>query len=233
MKKTWRVMVVTLLIGCCAQRMAGAANVGDQIFPKDLKGKARSGVVYDNVRREVDVTSGAGTLDKVEYDAVYLRVNTDVGEVASLDFDLGGADPSGGDFTYYVGLGLRLLAYDSDQMRLTMMAQIHYTPLETKEAGVKYDYDLIEGEAGLFIAGKRKIEKQLTLMPYVGPVFSIVRLDGDAGGGATKSGFDAEENTKIGVAAGASVLLSEQHSMQAEVRYFDDFNFSLGIAIAF
>ncbi len=232
MKKTILTLAV-VFIACAVCGTVWAANAGDQILPLDLKGKSRYAVVYDNVSREVDVTSGPAQLSKVDYDALYLRIHTDVGEIASLDFDVGGLNPSGGDLTYYVGAGLRLMAYDSDAARLTMMAQIHYAPIDVEKDGRSHDYDMLEIEAGAFLSRRIVVDKQLTLTPYVGPLVSVVRLDGDTNVGGGSQDFDAEEDTQIGAAAGVTAHLRDQHSMQLEVRYFDELSFSVGVAIAF
>lgn len=217
------------LIGLLVASAAWAANMGDQLFPFDLKDKARSGVVYENVARDIEVTSDSAKLKKVEYDALYLRINTDIGDSAYLDFDVGGADVSGGDTTYYVGAGLRLLAFDSQHARATATVQLHYLPMEFKRHGVSYDADFVEVEGGMFLGLKSQIAGQMQVIPYVGPVVSVVRLDGDAAG----ADFDAEEENLLGVAAGVSLHLREQHGVQAELRYFGSLSFSLGVSVAF
>lgn len=230
--------IILSVCGCAVLAVAivstvHAANVGDQILPLDLKGKSRYAVVYDNVSRDVDVTSGPARLSKIEYDALYLRVHTDIGEAASLDLDVGGLNPSGGDITYYVGGGFRLLAYDSTASRLSLMAQIHYAPVDTEADGADVSYDMVEIEGGAFLSRKISVDQQLTIMPYAGPVVSVVKLDGDTKQSGANTDFDAEEDTLIGLAAGLTAHLRDQHSMQFEVRYFDGLSFSVGVAIAF
>lgn len=233
MSKTTRKLLWIVATILAVAGTVKAANIGDQILPLDLKGKARYAVVYDNVSRNVDVTSGPASISKIDYDALYLRIHTDVGEVASLDLDLGGLNPSGGDLTYYVGGGLRLLAYDSEAARLTMMAQIHYAPIEVERDSQNFDYDMVEVEGGAFLSRKFNVDKQLNFIPYIGPIVSVVKLDGDTNPGGGSREFDAEEDTLIGVAAGITAHLRDQHSMQLEMRYFDEFSFSVGVAIAF
>lgn len=227
-KFLWIVAAILAVVGTVR-----AANIGDQILPLDLKGKVRYAVVYDNVSRDVDVTSGPASISQIDYDALYLRIHTDIGEVASLDLDLGGLNPSGGDLTYYVGAGLRLLAYNSEAARLTMMAQIHYAPIDVERNNENLDYDFVEVETGAYLSRKFNVEKQLVFMPYIGPVVSVVKLDGDTNLGGGSRDFDAEEDTLIGVAAGITAHLRDQHSMQLEMRYFDAFSFSVGVAVAF
>jgi hypothetical protein len=231
-RMTCAVLFVLALV-MLASTAALAANVGDQILPLDLKGKSRYAVVYDNADRNVDITSGPAALSKVDYDALYLRIHTDVGEIASLDLDAGGLNPSGGDVTYYVGAGFRLLVFDADAARLTAMAQVHYAPIDADKDREDASYDFVEIETGAFVSRKIKVEKQLTLMPYIGPVVSVVKLDGDAKVAGVSQDFDAEEDTLIGVAAGLTAHLRDQHSMQVEVRYFDELSFSIGVAVAF
>lgn len=212
-----------------------AADVGDQIFPQDLKEKSRAGVIFETIERDVNMTSGPDTLKKVKADAIYLRVNNEIGQTATLDVDIGGLNPEGGDYSYYLGLGLRFLAYDTDQLRGSVFAQIHYSPVDTRSGDVKTDFDYIEGEGGVLLSRKIVMHEQFTLMPYAGPVISVVRLDGsvkdDVAG--VKADFDAEEETMVGLAAGLTLAMKENHSLRIELRYFDDLNFSIGAAISF
>jgi hypothetical protein len=63
-------------------------------------------------------------------------------------------------------------------------------------------------------------------MPYVGPVLSILRLDGD-------QDFDAREDNVLGAAAGIGLALPGNNSIRLEARYFDRFSVSAALGIAF
>lgn len=218
----WCVCAAFVLSGVVA---ALAADVGDPVYPIDMNGKIRAEVVYENVQRDVEITSGPAEGDgKVEADAYYLRIHTDVGKYAYLDFDLGGVDPKGGDLGFYGGVGLRATVYDGDVLRLGAFAQLHYAPgIETEDDA---EYDWLDGDAGILAAAKLKLDKELTVLPYAGPVFSIVRLDGD-------DDFEAEEDNPVGAAIGLALGLPGQNGLRFEARIFDEVSFSVAASIAF
>lgn len=206
-----------------------AADAGDPIFPLDVKDRARSGVVFESIKRGVDLTSGTDFSGPVKADALYFRFNTDVGQMATLDLDLGALNPKGGDYSYFVGAGARFLAYDTEAMRVSLLAQIHYSPIDAKKDGVDLEYDYIEAEGGVLFSLKLPVENQMTFMPYAGPMLSLVRLDGEA----DEVDFDAEEKNLFGAVAGLALKLKENHSLRGEIRYFDNVSFSVAAAIAF
>lgn len=214
-----------------------AGDSGDSIFPIDMKGKERAELVYENMQRDLDVDSGpAGARADLDADALFLRMHSGVGEYAYFDIDLGAINPSGGDWAFYFGMGLRYLVYDGDGWRASAFAQAHYASgVEAEEKGSNFDYDLLEADAGLLAIGEIPLGGgQVTLMPYVGPVMSVVRLDGDADSDLGISDeFDAQESTPVGVAMGVSLLLPGQNSIRLETRYFDQFGVSFAGTVAF
>ena len=231
-----------LAVVCISNTTVFAADGGDAIFPIDLKDQTRVEAIYENLDRDVNVTSGPKGEGTFEADTIYLRIHTPVGRMASLDIDLGGLNPKAGEFDYYVGGGIRYLAYDSDPVRVAIFAQLHYSPVEADQSDGKLEYDYVEGEGGVLFNGKINIQDQLVVMPYIGPVISIVRLDGDASFttvGAnnqqvtTKVDFDAEEDTMFGIVFGGTLKMLENHSVRLEARYFDNWNFSAAAGVAF
>lgn len=194
-----------------------AADAGDPIFPLDLQRLARAEFIYE--ARERDLDSNA----RFEADVFTLRIHTDVGQYASLDFDVGGMSPSGGDLEFYGGLGLRLLAYDGESLRISPYAQAHYAPsMELK--GDSYE-DLIDADAGLLFAAKLKPNDQLTIMPYAGPALSILRMSGD--------GTDPGEDNMLGAVGGVSLLMPGMNTFRIEAQYFDRVSISVAAGIAF
>jgi hypothetical protein len=210
---------------------ASAAYLGDALFPQDMNDKARAEIVYENLQRGLDIDSGVSLAsDEIEADLYMVRIRTDLGPSGYLDFDLGGFDPSGGDVAFYGGVGLRYLAYDAPVWRLSTVAQIHYAP--NVSAGDE-EHDFLDGDLALLLAGKMTIDKQLTIMPYVGPVVSIVRLDGDAETEGDTEDFDAEEDSLVGVAVGIALELPGQHGLRVEGQFFDEASISAAASFAF
>jgi len=213
-----------------------AADVGDPVFPLDMKGKARAEIIYDRLSRDSDVDIGANPTakDKFEADVFMLRIHTDVEKNAYLDFDVGAIDPSGGgDMGFYGGIGLRMLMIDEHAWRLSAEAQGHYAPsLSGEVRGVESDYDLWNADAALLLSGKFDVLGQVRLAPYAGPVLSLQRLSGDSTTGSNED-VSAEESDVLGVAAGVSLLLPGNNTIRLEGRYFGDFEASVGAGIAF
>lgn len=204
-----------LLLG--TDRSVQGADAGDLIFPSDVDNhRARAELVYENRQRDLDV---GGTL---KLDAYYVRMHTDLGQNAYLDFDVGGIEPDGGDLEFYGGVGLRFLAYDSDTWRIGPFAQVHYTP-SFKLESVDYD-DALDADAGLLVTYKVALNDQLTLMPYAGPALSIIRLSGDV---------DADEDQTFGGVAGISLQMPGQNTFRVEAQYYDDVSISVAAGMVF
>lgn len=193
-----------------------ASDAGDPVFPLDLGYQARVEVMYQFRNRGLDRGRD------FEADLYTLRLHSDVGEFATLDFDLGGIQAEGGDLEFRGGAGLRHLAYDSERARIAAIAQVHYTP-GLQLGAVDYD-DLIEFGAGLTFALKMPVDDQLTVLPYAGPAFSILRLSGDV---------DRDENQSIGAVAGVSLMMPGNHTFRLETQVFDEVGFTFAAGIAF
>lgn len=223
MKQNLRLPVALLVILGCTT-LARAADVGATTLPKDHFNKAHAEIIYESVDRDLDNDSS------LEADALYLRLHTAVGQTATLDFDIGGLDAQDADATLYGGLGLRYLVYDAPAWRIGAHLQVHYAPdIETDLE----KSDLLEVDGGISLLGRIRLADDLVLMPYIGPVFSIVRIDGDAEVGDGKESFDLEEDSPIGVAAGLALQLPEGNTLRVEARAFDGVSFSAAAGIAF
>lgn len=217
---------IAILAAACALTASPAVafDLGDPVFPMDMDDKARASLVYESLERDLDGDSGAAAT--LEADIYLLRIHTDLGEYAYLDFDVGAIDPDGGDLSFYGGVGLRYLAYDGKDWRLSSVAQIHYAP--DADAGDS-DFDLIDGDLALLLSRKINIDEQLQVMPYAGPVLSLVRVDGDTGG----DDFDADEDNLLGAAAGISLLMPGGNGLRIEARIFDEVSVSAAATMAF
>lgn len=214
---------------------ACAADAGDPVFPKDLGNKARIEFVYDFLSRESDVDVGANPTreEKLEADIFLLRIHTDVEKSAFLDFDIGAMEPRGGDFGFYGGLGLRLLVLDQPSWRISAEGQGHYAPdLSGEVGGVESEFDFWNADAALLLSGKFGVQDQLRIMPYLGPMLGVQRLDGESTTGSEED-VSAEEKDILGGVAGLSLLLPGNNSIRLEGRYFGNFEGSVAAGIAF
>ena len=98
------------LAGLAIAVPAFAEDVGDPVFPVDLKDKSRFELIYGYEKRDMDFD---GVIAEFESDTYVLRMHTDVGQYAYLDFDVGYMDPAEGSGAFYGGVGLRYLVYDA------------------------------------------------------------------------------------------------------------------------
>ncbi len=214
MKK--RMLAATSALMLLATAPLRAADTGDLIFPLDMSLKTRVELIYAHDRRDLD----SGKTYKV--DRYSLRLHTDIGSYASLDFDLGAISPSGGSTDLHGGIGLSVLAYDRNQMRISPVVRLHYAP-EVRTRNETYD-DVVEFKAGVLWALLFRVDDQTVIMPYAGPLISTINLSGP-----DKSRSDRN----FGLVAGVSVLLPGQNTFRLETSYIDDFSFSIAAGIAF
>ena len=199
-----------------------ADDAGDAIFPIDQHDKARASLLYQNLQRDLEITSDALKGESVELDAdVYaLRLNSDLGEYGQLDFDLGGID-AGGDLAFYGGIGLRYLAYDAASWRASAYGQIHYAP-DIGEDDV--DADLLTADTGILLTYKGLSGEQLSVLPYAGPALSIIDLSGDV---------DAEQETNFGGVAGLALQFPGGNGLRFEGQFFDETSFSVAASFLY
>ncbi len=228
--------MLLLTAGLIGAAIGARADVGDPIFPCDMNDKSRAEFVYDHMNRKTDLTIGdqPSTEQKINADIFMLRIHTDVGKKAYLDFDVGGIEPTGSDFGFYGGIGVRLLAYDSEMWRLSAEAQGHYAPsLSGKVGGVDSDYHIWNADAALLLSAKLPVEDQFRCLPYVGPVLSIMRLDGKTNTGSDEN-VSADEKSVIGGVAGVCLQLPGANDIRLEGRYFgSSAEVSVAVGIAF
>lgn len=239
-----RALPVTSLLAFLAIALPAAwsADAGAPVLPRDHVNKTHWEIVYESVSRDLDEPNGPLAVgDTFEADALYLRVHTDIGQAASLDFDAGILNADEADTSFYGGVGLRFLAYDSETWRIGAHLQVHYAPgVEAERSGqgivagsTVLDYDLLEVDGGVTLAAKLKLADDLTLMPYVGPVLSVLSLDGDAKASGARENIDAGEDHVVGALAGIALVLPEGNTLRMEARGFDNVTISAAAGIVF
>lgn len=240
MKRT--LYLIVLSAAFAAAPAARAADAGAPVLPKDHSGKAYAEIVYESIARDLDEPEGPLSVGKrFEADVLYLRLHTDVGQTASLDFDAGILNADDADTTFYGGVGLRFLAYDSETWRVGAHLQVHYAPdIEAERGGrgvaagdTTLNYDLLEVDGGVTVGAKLKIDDQLTLMPYAGPALSVLTLDGDAESSGARANIDAGEDHVVGLLAGLALMLPEGNTVRVEARAFDEVTVSAAAGIVF
>ncbi len=216
-------------------------DAGDLIFPSDYNYRPRVELIYENVQRDVDITSQPQRAkDQLTADVFALRIQTDVGPFTRLDFDVGALGGNQGGHKLMAGVGLRYLALDQRTWRAGAFSQIRYARDVTSRidmAGrddVPVRYDWVEGDAGFLVSYRLRVADQFTVAPYVGPVLSILRLSGDERDEDRRGErFRAEEDTMFGVAAGIGFEFQGMNGIRFETRYFDDFSVSVAASFVF
>ncbi len=239
------VLFATALILFCGIAPMGimAADSGDLVFPRDVGVKTRAEIGYENLKRDMEITSEAGDpVEKFDADSFFLRVHTDIGPDARFDLDAGVMD-SGQSFRWFGGAGLRFLAYRHNNLRVGAFAQGRYAPnlkgrIDLPSSGISrasVDHDLIEADAGVLFGYLFRPGNQLTITPYAGPVLSIVRLSGDFRDPETggKEDFKAREDNLFGAAVGMAFQFPGANSLRFEGRYFDEWSASVAAAMTF
>ena len=232
----------SMLIATAALAASGMAvramDAGDALFPKDMNELSRAEVIYENLGR--DMLADYGTVSdkkfRLDGDAIYLRVHTDLGKTAYLDFDLGTYGPNDSDNAFLGGVGLRYLIYDEESWRLSAAAQAHYAPnLEGEVGGAKNtEYDLWNADAALLLSAKIPVVDEVTLFPYIGPQISTVQIDGDMPIGGGKQDLSADEDSALGLVVGLSAQIPGWHTLRIEGRYYgDQFSVSGAFGVAF
>ncbi|GEM_PF-3179068 len=215
-------------------------DAGDLVFPADYPHKVRAELLYENVQRDIRVTSESPTVrDALSADVFAVRLHTDVGPLARLDFDVGAMSAGSGSHKLMGGVGLRFLALEWDAWRAGAFGQARYARdlsdrVDLGDAGrasVKYDW--VEADAGLLVAYRQSVADQFVVAPYVGPVFSIIRLSGDLRDANGRNRFRAEQDQAIGMALGLGLEFQGQNGLRFETRYFDDWSVSVAASFVF
>lgn len=233
-------MVLALGVAIMIGQVGIANDAGDLIFPADYPRKVRAELLYENVQRDVRVTSESPSVtDGLSADVFAVRLHTDLGPLARLDFDIGAKSAGSGSHKLMGGVGLRFLAFELGSWRGGAFGQVRYARdlrdrvdlADRPRAQVKYDW--VEADAGLLVGYRLGIADQFKVTPYAGPVFSILRLSGDVREDSDGGRFRAEEDQVIGVAAGLGLEFQGQNGLRFEARYFDDISVSAAVSFVF
>jgi len=232
-------LVAFCVAGVVMAGLAAQANdAGDLVFPADYPSyKVRAELMYENLQRDIQVTSPSRVKESLSADVFAIRLHTDIGRVARLDFDLGAMSAGSGSHKLLGGVGLRFLAFEHEAWRGGAFGQVRYSPdltdrLDLGAGNERVRYDLVEADAGFLVAYRLRLADQFNVVPYAGPVLSIVRLSGDvreADGGR----FRAEEDQILGVAVGLGLEFQGMNGLRFEARYFDDISVSVAASFVF
>ena len=235
-----RYTISCMLLGALLSGPVLGNDAGDLVFPADYPYKVRAELLYENVQRDIRVTSESPTIrEALSADVFAVRLHTDLGPLARLDFDVGAMSAGSGSHKVVGGVGLRFLAFDLDAWRGGAFGQVRYARdltdrIDMGEAGrthVKYDW--VEADAGFLLAYRQSVAGQFTVAPYVGPVFSIIRLSGDIRDANGRDRFRAEQDQTVGVVLGLGLEFQGQNGLRFETRYFDDWSVSAAASFVF
>lgn len=235
MKKMLFFCVVGLLLG---GHVVQANDAGDLVFPRDYPHKVRAELIYENLQRDIRITSPVREKESLDADVFALRVHTDIGRYARLDFDVGAMSAGSGSHKLVGGVGLRFLAFEHEAWRGGAFGQVRYAPdltdrLDLNDGREQVKYDLVEADAGFLVSYRLRLFDQFNVRPYAGPVFSIVRLSGNVREDDDRSRFRAEEDQIMGGVLGLGLEFQGANGLRFETRYFDDFSVSVAASFVF
>ena len=234
-------LLVAVLAGCWATIVARASDAGDLVFPADYADRIRWEVGYESLHRDIQITSESPEVQTgLDADVFVLRLQTGIVPNARLDFELGVMDPNTGNYSGLGGVGLRYLAFDHGPWRAGMFGQIRYVAdvdipqalpgADTAEANC----DWVEANVGALASYRFRLADQFALIPYAGPLFSLLRLTGDVqDAGGEDSDFRAKENRFFGAAIGLGLEALGVNGIRAEMQIFDDVSFSVAAAFVY
>ncbi len=235
------ILWVAVLAGMSLPFAARAHDAGDLVFPVDYNGLARLEVRYENLQRGLRITSESPQLDAdLNADVFALAFHTTIIPNARLDFEVGGLDANTGAFAPLLGAGIRFVAFDHGPWRVGTFGQLMYVVnAESQQpladvGTVDVEHNWIEASAGALASYRFRLADHFALVPYAGPVISLMRLDGEI----TESDrdgqdFKAKEDQFFGAAAGLALETLGINGIRLEVQLFDDISVSVAAAYAF
>lgn len=234
-------LLIAAALAAAAAPAARAGDSGDLVFPADRVQRFRSEIVYERTHRNISVNSETPTRNtSSKADAFLLRIQTDLIPDARLDFDVGALGPSSGSFGFIGGAGLRYQAYDRGPLRIGAFGQVRYAPRVTSRVTlndvgtVDVDHDWLEGDVGLLASYRYRVADHTALVPYAGPVLSVLRMSGTISDSARDGArFRAEERWLVGAAVGLGLEFHGVNGIRLEMRVLDHLNFSVAAAMTF
>ena len=235
-----KILFGAALAACLAPLGGWAIDASDLVFPVDYPHGVRREVVFENVRRRVDVTANSlGKETGMEANVFALRFHTAIIPGARMDFDLGTLGSSRGSYALLAGFGLRYLAFDYGPWRCGAFGQARFASKASDkmnlpnvgDADVKHDW--LEADLGALASYRVRVADRLALAPYAGPILSVLRLSGDI----QETGFDgklkAEANQIIGAVVGVAAEFNGANGIRLEMQFFDEVSFSVGATYVF
>ena len=234
-------LLVAVLAGCWATISARASDAGDLVFPADYTDRIRWEAGYESLHRDIQITSESPEVQTgLDADLFALRLQTGLVPNTRLDFEVGVMDPDSGNYSVLGGLGLRYMAFDHGPWRVGMFGQLRYVanvefPQALPDVGtVDANCDWVEANVGALTSYRFRLADQFALVPYAGPLFSILRLTGDVQDtGREDSDFRAKENRFFGAVIGLGLEALGVNGIRAEMQIFDEVSFFVAAAFVY
>lgn len=236
-----KILLLTVIAGCCAPFAAWANDAGDLVFPSDYTDRMRWELRYENVQRDIEITSESPRMESsLNADLFAVRAQLGIVPNARLDFDLGGLSTSAGSYHPLFGVGLRYMVFDHGPWRVGTFAQALYLPtVEDCQfiygiGDVNMKHSWIEANAGALASYRFRLADQFALVPYAGPLFSLLRLSGELKD-SVRAGddYEAKETQFIGAVLGLGLESQGVNGIRFEVRLLDDVSLSVSAAYVF
>ena len=230
-----------LLAACFAPLPTRAHDAGDLVFPMDYNGLARLEVRYENLQRGLRLTSESPQRDSdLNADVFALALHSSIIPNARLDFEVGALDAGSGSYTPLLGAGVRFVAFDHGPWRIGTFGQLMFLSNVEQEqdlataGNVDVEHNWIEASAGALASYRFRLADHFALVPYAGPVISLLRLDGEIKE-SDRDGqdFTAKEDQFFGATAGLALETLGMNGIRFEIQLFDDISASVAAAYAF
>lgn len=203
--RTQKLPSVVMVLGLLATITTLAVDVGDPIYKKDVEGRFRCELLYEQYDRDMkieydDITlsgprgQATGAIDDetdgADEDLFILRLSFLASDKVALYLDAGVLDDDEAESTpFIVGGGGRLLAYEKGVIRLNMVAFGHYVPpFDIEDDDTDSDLGRVEGTgeidyyevgAGMILSGDVDLGAGIKLAPYGGVLLSALRGSAD------------------------------------------------------
>lgn len=247
---TGRAVVMGIIAGAVASS-AWATDVGMPTYSTDIGKNANLEVYYEKYERDIEMTGpDETTTGKQEENRFMARINYNASTRASLHAEVGATDSDQSDGAVPIfGVGLKIKAYDSEALDLTVFASGSYvTEIEYSEDGyVDYYVDVpdysqkesyFEINGGLAISRLVQLDEKTTCTPYGG--FMVSKLDGDEdyelkyhdGTTLSESG-DIKDDGVFSIFAGLGLTMDKTFGVRLEGRFVNQTSFSAGLMYFF
>lgn len=236
-----KILSIAFLAGILTPFAARAHDAGDLVFPMDYNGLARLEVRYENLQRGLRITSESPQQDSdLNADVFALALHSSIIPNARLDFEVGALDAGSGSYAPLLGAGVRFVAFDHGPWRIGTFGQLVFlSNVEQQQdladvGDVDVEHNWIEASAGALASYRFRLADHFALVPYAGPMISLLRLDGEIKE-SERDGqdFKAKEDQFFGAAAGLALETLGMNGIRFEIQLFDDISASVAAAYAF